>query len=174
MTRVPSVLACRSPLPRAAIAVPVTLLMTGAATATLPDVAFINESPSLPRGLYVRQLSATPGRGSIVAIRQPETVRSYLGSLGMPAETRLIKRIAATGGDLVCRRGDRLEIGGRTVAVREADRQGRRLPQWRGCRRLAPGEQFLLGDTPNSFDSRYFGPAPDAAIEGVFRRILTW
>ena len=45
------------------------------------------------------------GRGAVVAIRQPEIVRPYLSRQGMPGEVRLIKRVAATGGDTVCSDG---------------------------------------------------------------------
>jgi len=157
-----------------AVAPAVGLLMLGGAAAGLPRLALVNESPSLPRGLYIRDVSARPAVGSIVSIRQPDAVRPYLSRLGMPAEVRLIKRVAATGGDAVCARGGHVEIRGRRLAVSAADRQGTPLPQWRGCRSLAGDEVFLVGDTPNSFDSRYFGPAPRASIEGVYRRSLTW
>ena len=60
------------------------------------------------------------------------------------------------------------------VEVRGVDRTGAALPVWRGCRRLAPDERFLLGDTPGSFDSRYFGPVRTRDLEGVFRETLTW
>lgn len=45
----------------------------------------------------------------------------------------------------------------------------------RSCRGLlAPDERLLLGDTPDSLDSRYFGPVATARIEGVYREAWTW
>lgn len=39
-----------------------------------------------------------------------------------------------------------------------ADRLGRPLPTWHGCRRLESGEVFLLNPAePDSLDGRYFG-----------------
>lgn len=139
-----------------------------------PAAALVNESPSLPKGLYVRRIGAAPQRGAVVAASQPAAVRAYLEHLGMPSEVLLIKRVVATTGDWVCRVGDRLVVPGRAVRVRPKDRQGVALPAWRGCRRLEPGELFLLGDTPESFDSRYFGPVQADRVKGVFREVLTW
>ena len=139
-----------------------------------PAPALINESPSVPRGLYLRDFGADPGRGDMVALRQPRAARSYLAGLGMPADVRLLKRVAAVGGDRVCRTGDRVETPGRSVTVRSRDRRGARLPRWADCRRLSAGEVFLLGDTPGSFDSRYFGPVRVSGLDGVYRETLTW
>lgn len=149
-------------------------LGSAAASARAPAPLLVNESPSLPRGLYVRAPGALPDRGAIVAIRQPAAARAYLARLGMPDEVRLIKRVVATGGDTVCSDGRRLLVPGRIVAIHARDRAGADLPRWAGCRRLAPDERLLLGDTPTSFDGRYFGPVTTTRIEGVYRETLTW
>lgn len=144
------------------------------ATTVRPALVLINESPSLPKGVYVRALGGAPVRGAIVAIEQPTSVRPYLTDLGMPPEVRLIKRVGAVNGDLVCSDGHSLHAPGRVVEVRNHDRNGTVLPVWRGCRRLAADELLLLGDTPTSLDGRYFGPVSVAQIEGVYRETLTW
>jgi len=138
------------------------------------DLVLINESPSLPKGLYVRTLGASPARGAIVALAQPEAVRPYLSRLGMPSDVRLIKRVAGMPGDPVCARNERLLVGSRDLPVLADDRRGAALPRWSGCRALRADEYFLLGDTPTSFDSRYFGPANRADLIGVYRSLLTW
>lgn len=140
----------------------------------VPALALINESPSVPRGVYVRAIGATPMRGDMVALPQPEQARAYLGDLGMPSNIRLLKRIAAVEHDHVCLAGGRLNVADRAVTVRSRDQRGVTLTGWRGCRRLAAGEVFLLGDTPGSFDSRYFGPVRVSDLDGVFRETLTW
>jgi type IV secretory pathway protease TraF len=59
----------------------------------------------------------------------------------------------------------RRRAGGRRLP---ADRLGRPLPSLQLCRRLEPGELFLLSVTnPASFDSRYFGPVSASAVIGV-------
>jgi type IV secretory pathway protease TraF len=139
-----------------------------------PTPVLINESASLPRGIYVRLPGAAPARDAVVAVPQPSAVRAYLGQLGMPDDLLLIKRVAAVGGDTVCRRDDRLVTPARTVVVQHRDRRGVALPTWHGCRRLGTEELFLLGDTPSSFDSRYFGPVSRSRVTGVYRETLTW
>lgn len=150
------------------------LALIGGLASGSRDLVLVNESPSLPRGLYVRLPGARPETGSIVALPQPEAVRPYLSRLGMPAETRLIKRVAAAADDPVCAHPGGVGLRDRSVPRLATDRLGRPLPQWRGCRRLGARELFLLGDTPTSFDSRYFGPADRAAIDGVYRSLMTW
>ena len=137
-------------------------------------IVLVNESPSLPRGLYVRDEDAAVSRGTVVALRQPAAARAYLKRWGMPADTLLIKRVAAVSGDAVCAADGMLQAPERTVAVRARDLAGLPLPHWTGCRRLGPGEVFLLGDTPTSFDGRYFGPLRTGQLTGVYKETLTW
>lgn len=134
----------------------------------------INETTSLPRGVYARQTGAPVRRGATVALPQPERARPYLRRLGAPTDMALLKRVAAVGGDHVCADGRRLIAPFRTVAVRSADRAGRPLPAWRGCRSLASDELLLLGDTADSFDSRYFGPVREDEVLGVYEEVLSW
>ncbi|MBK8545755.1 MAG: S26 family signal peptidase [Caulobacteraceae bacterium] len=86
---------------------------------------------------------------------------------------RFIKRIAAIDGDSVCVEDNDIRINDRTVAHRAVqDSEGRALPHWSGCRTLAADEVFLMGDTPDSFDGRYFGPVSIDHIEGVWRKVF--
>lgn len=151
-------------------------LLAGAAPASdrLPPAALINESPSLPRGVYVRAPGGQLEAGSIVAIPQPPSTRPYLYSLGMPVSILLLKRVAAVGGERVCVRGGLVETPRHRVRARTRDRRGMVLPAWRGCRVLANEELFLLGDTPGSYDSRYFGPVSREDVTGVYREVVTW
>lgn len=157
-----------------------TILGTGAALAAAVGIgmdgaalALINESPSLPRGLYLRTGAAIE-RGAVVAVAQPAVARAYLMRLGMPGDVLLLKRVAAVGGDPVCAGSGMVRTPGRQVRVFDRDHRDAALPAWRECRRLARGEVFLLGDTPGSFDSRYFGPVRRAEAKGVYREVLTW
>ncbi|WAC61388.1 S26 family signal peptidase [Brevundimonas sp. SL130] len=146
----------------------------GLAAHRAPTLALVNASPSLPRGLYVRDFAGRASPGAIVVVPQPDVARAYLGDLGMPANVLLIKRVAARGGDRVCRDGGRVVTPERTVVANRVDRNGVALPQWRGCRVLKEGELFLLGDTAESFDSRYFGPVDRRRLTGVYREAVLW
>jgi type IV secretory pathway protease TraF len=138
-----------------------------------PAPWLINETPSLPRGLYLRS-PAPPAPGTVVAVAPPHAVRAYLESLGAPANARLLKRVAAGPGETVCREGGRLTWPRGGVVALDHDRRGRALPAWRGCRRLAADERLVLGDSAASFDSRYFGPVRLAAVEGVYKEAWRW
>jgi conjugative transfer signal peptidase TraF len=140
----------------------------------LPEIFLVNETRSLPRGLYVRRFHDAPDRGRLVAFAQPEAARSYLAKLGAPPDMMLLKRVAAVGGDHVCLKRDRLHAPGAGVRVMGQDRAGAPLPHWTGCRILETDELFLLGDSPESFDSRYFGPVRLQDTKGVFATAATW
>jgi type IV secretory pathway protease TraF len=158
------------------------LLLFAAATAAsgmaaLPRAArapwLINETPSVPRGLY-RRTPAAPQPGTVVAVTPPTSARRYLSTLGAPADARLLKHVAAGPGDTVCRHGRRLTWARGEAVAMARDRRGRALPVWRGCRRLGSDELLVIGDSPASFDSRYFGPIRRTAIEGVYREAWRW
>jgi len=151
-------------------------LLSGAATAAdrLPALALINESPSLPTGVYARSPGSRISRGSVVAVPQPKSARLYLSRQGMPVRVLLLKRVAGMGGDRVCAGAGRVEAPWRLVVVHARDRRGVALAAWSGCRVLGGDELFLLGDTPASYDSRYFGPVSRSDVTGVYREILTW
>jgi type IV secretory pathway protease TraF len=150
------------------------ILIAMAGAHATPKLVLINESPSLPKGLYIRVPARAGLRGAIVAIPQPPPARPYLAGLGMPEQVQLIKRVAAAGGDLVCAAGGAVRVAGAALPVRARDRRGAGLPAWRGCRRLGPDELFLVGDTANSFDSRYFGPVARARVSGAYRAVMSW
>jgi type IV secretory pathway protease TraF len=92
----------------------------------------------------------------------------------MPASVPLLKRIAAVGGDQVCRTSDALQWANRSALALPRDRRGWALPSWSGCRRLAGDELLVMGDTPTSFDSRYFGPVRRSSLAGVYVEALRW
>jgi type IV secretory pathway protease TraF len=139
-----------------------------------PRLALINESPSIPRGLYVRAFDQSPRPGAIVAVQPQPPARRYLGALGMPAGTPLLKRIAAVAGDNVCRNSGEMRWPRGDARALTHDRRGAALPAWSGCRQLGADELLVMGDTPTSFDSRYFGPVRRSDLEGVYVEALTW
>ena len=90
--------------------------------------------------------------------------RDYL-PLGIP----LLKRVGAIAPQQVCVIGHSVRIDGVPVAATlPTDHLGRPLPSWQQCRRLRPGELFLLSTTnAAAFDSRYFGPVAASTVIGV-------
>ena len=116
---------------------------------------------SQPRSLSVGSivLTALPPDAAALAAR-----RGYL-----PARVPLLKRVGAVAPQEVCTAGGVVRIDDvPSATVLPADRWDRPLPSWQQCRRLEPGELFLLSVTnPASFDSRYFGPVSASAVIGV-------
>jgi conjugative transfer signal peptidase TraF len=127
-----------------------------------------NASASAPIGLY-RVLPGNAVRGDLVLVRTPCSIRQLAAERGyLPRDVPLVKRVAAQGGDVVCTAANVIFVNGRVVAERLArDRLGRPLPGWSGCQTLQPDDVFLLMDgVTDSFDGRYFGAVPTAAIIG--------
>lgn len=130
-----------------------------------------NPSPSVPRGFYVR-VARAPQTGDFVTIASVDAAANYVALRGFADPTdRFIKRIAAASGQTVCAEGESVLIDGRLAAVRRSrDSEGRALPAWSGCRTLETDEVFLLGDTADSFDGRYWGPTRLQSVSGVWTR----
>jgi conjugative transfer signal peptidase TraF len=156
-----------------------SLALSGLAALSFSDVRHPlpmlvwNASASLPIGLY-RTASGVPRRGDLVLVRPPESAAILADRRGyLPAGVPLVKRIAAVGGDRVCAVDGVVFINGQIVAHQlSADRAGRPLPRWSGCKVLGGDEIFVLADAADSFDSRYFGPVPTTTIIG--RLVALW
>lgn len=152
----------------------VPLVTAGLSAVARGPVLLYNPSPSLPIGYYLRA-SAPPAKGRIIAFHVPAMGRAY-ATAHIPYVVRgaIIKTVVAAAGDQVCA-GDQLKINGRVVApIAKLDRQGRALPQWRGCRVLRRDEYFVFSNRiPNSFDSRYYGPVAQSEVIGTFRPLWT-
>ncbi|MFZ4072070.1 MAG: S26 family signal peptidase [Caulobacterales bacterium] len=147
----------------------------GAAFTMAPRVSdwmLYNHSPSMPVGLYMRR-DAGLARGAIITVRARDVAPALAAARGFdgPAD-RFIKRVAAIEGDEVCAVEGRLRINDADpVAVPLPSRPNISPAAWSGCRTLSAGEVLLLGDTPNSFDGRYWGPIDARLVEGVWRRL---
>lgn len=150
------------------------LLLFGAAAYWSPAPALINESRSLPRGLYIRTWSA-PHRGAVVALRPPASALDFLRARGAPGDLRLLKRVVAVPGDHVCM-SERGLIAPQRIAMAQPRRgaDASLSAHLARCGPLRPNEVVVLGDTAGSFDSRYFGPVDKGDLEGVFKALWTW
>lgn len=132
-----------------------------------------NVSASAPIGLY-----AIGGRDEIavdatVLARVPERWRRLAASRRyIPINVPLVKRVSAEPGDTVCALGQEISVNGDWIAERrDTDGRGRPMPWWTGCVTLRRGALFLLMDSADSFDGRYFGPTSRNDIIGTARLI---
>lgn len=133
-----------------------------------------NPSNSVPVGWYRIEPVNPPADalrvGSIVLAQLPAAPAALAAQRGyLPMRIPLLKRVGAVSPQEVCIIGGNVRIDGVPVAaVLPVDRMGRPLPSWQQCRRLEPGELFLLSVTnPASFDSRYFGPIAASDVIGL-------
>lgn len=143
--------------------------------ATVPVPLLVwNASASVPIGLYAIAPSRPAKKGDFVVVWLVEPWRGLAATRGyLPTGVLLVKRVAGSRGDQICGVGGMVLLDGKLAAVRRRfDGAGRPLPRWQGCRVLAPGELFLLGDSPASFDGRYFGVVSGGAVIG--RAVPLW
>jgi conjugative transfer signal peptidase TraF len=127
-----------------------------------------NASNSVPIGWYY-VAKRQPKLGQIAVIRPPEWVKIYASARGyLPLQTPLLKPVRAVKDSTVCRFGRYVFIDGKLVAkAKYLDTKHRKLPVWKGCRKLKSDEIFVLGMHRDSFDSRYFGPVDRAQVLGT-------
>ena len=136
-----------------------------------------NASDSVPRGWYRIVPAASLHVGSIVLVKLPADIATLAAQRGyLPERIPLLKRITAVAPQQVCAVQQLVRIDGVAVAsALPADSHGSTLPSWQQCRSLHQDELFLLSAThPASFDSRYFGPVPVAAVLGTAQPLWTW
>jgi conjugative transfer signal peptidase TraF len=140
----------------------------------VPTLLVWNASASAPVGLYAVSRRSAVLPGDMVIAWAPGPARSLAASrLYLPANVPLVKRVAAVASDRVCADGPEIRINGRLAAARlKRDRSGRPMPWWEGCRRIGPGDAFLLTDSALSFDGRYFGITRKRDLVG--RAKLLW
>jgi conjugative transfer signal peptidase TraF len=134
-----------------------------------------NVTASSPRGLYLVVRPISLRTGDMVAAWPPGRARRLAAARHyVPSRVPLLKRVEATAGDRICAWGSSVFVNGTKAAVRRrADRLRRPLHWWTGCRRLEPGELFLLSaQSPEAFDGRYFGVTRPSQVVGEAR--LLW
>lgn len=160
----------RGRLRRRAAFLTVGIVALGTTIALPPRPRLVwNASASAPIGLYAVSPGARLAHGDMVIAWPPAAARVLAARRRyLPANVPLVKRVVAVAGDTICAAGRVVAIDGRPAALRrDRDVMGRVLPAWQGCVRLGPDMVFLLmGETPNSFDGRYFGPTLARDIVG--------
>ena len=144
----------------------------------------LNATPSYPLGLWRIERPDGPIKiGDLVFICMPPGAgltlgleRGYLRPGLCPGGAGpLIKTVAAMPGAHV-EIGRSVTVDGRVLAhsrVRLVDAEGRGLAAYAGG--VVPsGHLYLHSDYAGSYDSRYFGPIPDAGLLGLSRPVATF
>lgn len=138
----------------------------------------INDSPSLPEGLWYIVPGATVTPGKVIAFTPPDAALPYVRRhLKRYISQPLLKPVVAGAGARVC--GDAtggFSVDGNRLGFPKAqDSRGNSVTPWTGCRTLTASEFAVFsGRIPNSYDSRYYGPIPRENIKGVYRPLWLW
>ncbi|MGX5733849.1 conjugative transfer signal peptidase TraF [Bosea thiooxidans] len=139
------------------------------AVAPMPIKLIWNASASAPVGFYTTEPAGALELNKLVAVMPPAPLAQFMVARGyVGAGVPLLKRVLGLPGQRVCRTGRTVTVDGVEMGeALERDRMGRELLVWRGCRTIARGELFLMNrGVSDSFDGRYFGPLPAAAVIG--------
>ena len=165
------------------------VLAFGAGTLALTLVAAcaglrLNDSPSMPTGLYVRTSSESSASLVVFCPVGPfaklSVERGYRSRGNCPDGAEpLAKPIAARPADVVELSAKGMSVNGQLLpntAPLATDTAGRPLPHWPfGKYVVAPGTLWAASSyNPRSFDSRYFGPVKEGSILGRLVPLWTW
>ncbi|HDV8304971.1 TPA: S26 family signal peptidase [Enterobacter hormaechei] len=93
------------------------------------------------------------------ATEQDQYVRFYLKDRYLPrGEANLVKRLGCIAGQYLQREGNQFYCDGVEIARAMAhDHKGNALPVFNFTGIIPEGKAFAVGDTINSYDSRYWG-----------------
>lgn len=144
----------------------------------------LNLTPSEPLGLWrIVPIDRQVVAGDLVFVCPPPGPVSVFG-----LERGYFRRGPCSGGaaplikTVGALSGARIDIGAVVMidgvllprlGLSAVDGQGRPLPPWAGGV-VPPGNFFLHSTFAGSYDSRYFGPVPEAGLLGLARPVLTF
>ena len=145
----------------------------------------INTTASMPLGLYrVAPRDAAPiTRGTVVAVCPPAAAlavalaRNYLRAGTCPGNVEpFLKEVAAVAGDVVDVSNGGELVNGRALPASgrlARDCQGRPLAHVASGRYVVtPGSVWLYAPVAASWDSRYYGAAPEANVVGTAQPLV--
>lgn len=132
---------------------------------------FINNSPSVPVGFYLKTNKQEIEKNAIVFFRPSEKTKEFLVHQGLLSKNIpfMLKRVGGIEGDHIVIRDKKLYINTLFVyEVPEKTSKGIPLhPIQKLDYILKPGEYFLIGDIKQAYDGRYFGIVTRHQIEGT-------
>lgn len=141
-------------------------------------VLYVNDSPSMPRGLYWIRLGELPTEhGEVVVFRPAPAFAHFIYGRGwLPRGMPLIKPVGGLPGDIYCIIDARFVVDGEDAGpIFARDTQGLPVPQIAGCHRVARGTFLPVSSfIPRSFDGRYMGTVPVSNVVGTGVPVLTF
>ena len=106
-------------------------------------------------------------RSGEVGVEQNQYVRFFRKDSYLPrGEAHLVKRLGCMAGQYLQRQGNQFYCDGKEIAhALTRDQNGHILPVFHFTGIIPEGKAFAVGDTINSYDSRYWGFIDIAATE---------
>ncbi|KDE62772.1 signal peptidase I [Fusobacterium necrophorum] len=155
----------------------ICIIISFIATIYLRNKIYINNSPSVPVGFYLKKEQDIYFKDNIVFFKVPDNVRRFLKELNLIKEENkyILKKIGGVEGDHIVIKDKKLYIN--DVFIYEViEHTFHKIP-------LNPienldyilkeDEYFLIGDLKESYDSRYFGVVKKEQIEGKGKLLLS-
>ncbi|SHG54344.1 signal peptidase I/conjugative transfer signal peptidase TraF,TIGR02771 [Fodinibius roseus] len=136
----------------------------------------INYTDSIPKGLYFIQ-NEVPGKGDYTLITK-QNLLDFATGRGYIADGSYIgKKIVGTPGDTVVVSSKGVYVNSKEQVASQpikVDRNNRSMPHNIGTQIIKENEVFLLGETKDSFDSRYYGTIKAKYLKGTLIPIITF
>nr|WP_170169245.1 signal peptidase I [Fusobacterium necrophorum] len=155
----------------------ICIIISFIATIYLRNKIYINNSPSVPVGFYLKKEQDIYFKDNIVFFKVPDNVGRFLKELNLIKEENkyILKKIGGVEGDHIVIKDKKLYIN--DVFIYEViEHTFHKIP-------LNPienldyilkeDEYFLIGDLKESYDSRYFGVVKKEQIEGKGKLLLS-
>lgn len=151
------------------------MITTGLGLLLIGGTIAINISESLPVGIYMQTTPKQIKSGDIILFYS-ETINQTAAKRGyIKPGSQLGKRVLAVGGDNL-QTGEKTIINGEVVSskIQQKDSQKRPMEifQFEGI--VPSGKIFVLGDTPGSYDSRYYGFVNESDINKKLKPLWVW
>lgn len=143
-----------------ALAIAISAAAAVAAVAAFPPGATViwNRTESAPKGIYLITKSEVKTGDWAALSGESETAKWIAENGYLGKDWPIIKRVAASEGDEICRTEEKVFINETLTAIaHDADSAGGKLPRWEECITLQADQVFLINNHPRSLDGRYFG-----------------
>ena len=154
-----------------------SLLLAGLAGSSLPGRISVTLTPSVKhRVWWLSKNTFSVHRGQYVLFHLPH---SRLNKMVVPEavvdnqDIRAIKRIGCDEGEMLTRDGRDYYCGDEFLGyAKEHSKKGEALTAFQFSGKIPTGKVFLVGDHPDSFDSRYFGLVEKSSYKAWARPIF--
>ncbi|MDD7411467.1 signal peptidase I [Fusobacterium gastrosuis] len=155
----------------------VCIVISFIATIYLRNKIYINNSPSVPVGFYLKKDQDIYFKNNVVFFKVPDNIRRFLKELNLIKEENkyILKKIGGVEGDHIIIKDKKLYINDIFIyEVIEHTFNGVPLNPIENLDYvLKENEYFLIGDLKESYDSRYFGVVQKEQLEGKGKLLLS-